>query len=322
MKIKGKKIFITGGGGFIGSHICQRLIENNEITVYDNGSRDAIRYTDLRKNAKFKYVKGDILDKSLLKKSINNAQVVIHLAAIAGVSNYFRFPQKTMQTNILGTNNILEVAKEIHPEVFVNFSSSEVYGPFSFEAKEDQNTTQGELKNSRWTYSVSKLAAEHLCFSFMKERSLTLISIRPFNIYGPRQIGEGAVQIFIPQAIKNKPIQIANDGNQIRSWCYIDDLVDGLILALENPDSRGEVFNLGNPRETITTLGLAERIIQFCNSRSKIVFVPQPSGGEVKVRVPSIEKAGKMLGFKPRVTMREGLKKTIAWFKHEYEKAV
>lgn len=312
---KGKRIFITGGGGFLGSHICERLVTDNEITVFTNASRDALRYTRLAEHPRLRYVQGDILDKAHLARSARGAEIVIHLAAIAGVSNYYKRPVETMRTNVLGTSHLLEAALEIRPELFVNFSSSEVYGPSTSGAAEADVTVQGEVKVSRWTYSVSKLAGEHLCFAFHREHGLPVVSVRPFNIYGPRQVGEGAVQVFSRLALRNEQITVHNDGRQIRAWCYVDDLVDGLVRCLGCEQAVGEVFNIGNPWQTVTVLSLAEKIVEACGSRSEIVLASHHPEGDVRVRVPSIEKAERILGFRPKVSLDDGLPKAIAWYR-------
>ncbi|MDD5687999.1 MAG: NAD-dependent epimerase/dehydratase family protein [Elusimicrobia bacterium] len=314
--ITGKKIFITGGYGFIGSSLCQRIVQNNELIIYDNERRNALKYTDLQSHPNIITINGDILDKSFLSESMHKHKpdIIIHLAAMAGVSDYYSHPIRTMEVNMVGTYNVLEVVKDLNIKKFINFSTSEVYGPFIFRAKEDQITSQGEVKASRWTYSVSKLAAEHLCFSYQKQYNIPIVSLRPFNIYGPGQVGEGAVQIFVPLALKNKEIQVTNDGNQIRSWCYIDDMVDGIMLCIENEKANGEVFNIGNPKGTITILGLVEKIIRLVNSKSKIKFIPHPSV-DVELRVPNIKKAEDILGFCPKIELDEGLSRAIEWYK-------
>lgn len=316
MPIKGKKIFLTGGYGFIGSALCERLVNDNKLILYDNERRNALKYTKLSSHKNITAITGDILDKPAFSENIrkHKPDIVIHLAAMAGVSDYFTQPKKTMEVNMIGTYNVLEAVKDIKLEKFLNFSTSEVYGPFIFRAKENEPTTQGEVKMSRWTYSVSKLAAEHLCFAYQKQYNLPLVSVRPFNIYGPGQVGEGAIKIFAPLAMKNKDISVTGDGNQIRAWCYIDDMVDGVISILENKNVIGEVFNIGNPRGTITILGLVEKIIKLTGSHSKIKFIPHPNE-DIVLRVPDIKKAEKLLNFRPKVDFDEGLAKTIEWYK-------
>lgn len=318
MELRGKSLFLTGGGGFIGSHLCERLVETNRITVYDDGTRDALRYTRLLGHPNLTLVRGSVLDRELLARSARGAEVIVHLAAVAGVSNYFRRPVDTMRTNFIGTSNVLEVAREVEPQLFVNVSTSEVYGPRATDAREAENTSQGEVRVSRWTYSVSKLAGEHLCFAYHRQFGLPVVSIRPFNVYGARQVGEGAVQIFAPLALRGEPITVHDDGAQTRAWCHVDDLVDGFLLAAGSEKAVGETFNLGNPQETVTVLTLARMVIACCRSRSEIVFAPFPPDGEVRERSPNVEKAASVLGFRPRVSLQEGLERTVAWYRDEY----
>ena len=313
--IRNKKIFITGGAGFIGSNLCKRLIDSNKIVIYDNCRRDALKYTGLTGHKNLTIIQGDILDKEKVAQAMGDAEIVIHLAAMAGVSSYYEEPIKTMEVNMLGTYNVLEAAaKNKNLNLLVNFSTSEVYGPFVYGAKEDNPTAQGALPVSRWTYSVSKLAAEHLCFAYRSKHKLPVISIRPFNIYGPGQVGEGAIQIFVPQALKGGDVTVTGDGTHIRAWCYIDDLVDGVLLAIENKKAIGEVFNIGNPSGTITIIDLVKMIIRLCNSKSKIRWIAH-QGQDVQLRVPDISKAKNILGFEPKIGLEEGLKRSIEWYK-------
>jgi UDP-glucuronate decarboxylase len=163
---------------------------------------------------------------------------------------------------------------------------------------------------------VSKLAGEHLTYSYHKQYGLRSVTVRPFNVYGPGQVGEGAIHHFVVRAIRNQPLIIHGDGDQIRSWCYIDDMVDGILLCLEKEEAIGEVFNIGNPRVTITILGLAEKVIQLAGSSSQIIHVPKKYV-DVELRIPSIEKARTLLGFEPKVDLNEGIKRTIEWYKRK-----
>ena len=151
-------------------------------------------------------------------------------------------------------------------------------------------------------------------YSYFKEKGFPSVSIRPFNIYGPGQIGEGAIQIFIKNVVKNKNIEIHGDGDQIRSWCYISDMIDGIMLTLENKKAVGEIYNIGNPKGTITINSLAEKIVFLCKSKSKIRYIPK-NYVDVELRIPSIEKAEIQLGFKPKVSLDEGIIKTYNWYK-------
>ena len=319
--IEGKVVFITGGAGFIGTSLIEKIVDNNYIIVYDNLSRNALEKTHLHSHPNVKVIKGDILDISHLKKSIpKNVNIVLHMAAIAGIDTVIKNPVKTMEVNMIGTYNVLKSLKDLNLinaiERFVIFSTSEVFGINAFRVNEESSTNLQPVGEARWTYSVSKLAGEHLAYSYFKQYGLKAVTIRPFNVYGPKQVGEGAIHQFVIRAIKNMPLYIHGDGDQIRSWCYIDDMVEGILLTLQNEKAIGEVFNIGNPRGTITILGLAEKVIQLANSSSKIIHVPK-NYVDVELRIPSIEKASKILGFKPKVDLNEGIRRTIEWYKKE-----
>lgn len=314
MAIKDRQIFITGGAGFIGSHLIERLIDENQIIVYDNGHRDALSLTNLGEHPNLRFIQGDVLNKEAISKAMAGCNIVIHLAAIAGIDTVIKKPIITMKVNLLGTHHVLEAAINEKIERFINFSTSEVYGPYVYKAEENGLTTQGRVGETRWTYSVSKLAAEHLSHCFYEEYNLPVVTIRPFNVYGPRQVGEGAMHIFIVRAIKNEKIVIYGDGTQIRAWCHIDDFVKGVISCLEREEAVGKVFNLGDPKQTITILGLAEKVIQISGSSSKIIF-KEGTIPDVSVRVPSIHKAETLLNYHPQISIEEGIKKTLAWYK-------
>ena len=212
--------------------------------------------------------------------------------------------------------NLLKAIKKYSHllERVANLSTSEVLGAYSYKSSEKSGTKFAPVGEARWTYSVSKVAGEHLTYSFFKEHNYPVVTIRPFNIYGPGQIGEGAIQIFIKNAVKNKNIEIHGDGDQIRSWCYIDDMMEGIMLCLTNKKAVGEIFNIGNPKGTVTISSLAEKIVALCKTKSKIVYVPK-NYVDVELRIPTIEKAEKLLGFKPKVDLNDGIVKTFAWYK-------
>jgi len=315
MPIENKKIFMTGGAGFIGTALITRLIEANEIVVYDTLQRNALKETNLLNHPNLTLIQGNVLDGEKLKEAIDDSNVIIHLAAIAGIDTVIKSPTTTMKVNMIGTYNVLEAAIRLdNIERFVNFSTSEVYGSYAYKLQEGDTTTMGAVGEARWTYAISKLAGEHLAYGYYKEFGLPVVSLRPFNIYGPGQVGEGAIHVFVTRALKNENIQIHGDGDQIRSWCYIDDIVDAILLCIEKREAIGEVFNIGNPRGTITILSLAQKIVNLCESKSKIVFVPKLYA-DVELRIPSIEKAEKVLGYRPKIDLDEGLKRTIEWYK-------
>lgn len=317
MPIKNKRILLTGGGGFIGSKLAEMLGEDNEILVYDIFKRDSLKYKKINPKH-IRVVDGDILDFEKLKNTCEDfkPQIAVHLAAIAGVDTVIKNPVKTMDINIVGTMNFLKAIKKYSHllERVGNFSTSEVLGAYSYKTAEKSGTNFAPVGEARWTYSVSKVAGEHMMYSFFKEYNYPVVTVRPFNIYGPGQIGEGAIQVFIKNAVKDKNIEIHGDGDQIRSWCYIDDMMEGIMLCLTNKNAVGEIFNIGNPKGTVTISSLAEKIVSLCKTKSKIIYVPK-NYVDVELRIPTIEKAEKVLGYKPKVDLNTGIKKTFAWYK-------
>jgi nucleoside-diphosphate-sugar epimerase len=319
MTIEGKRIFITGGAGFIGTALVKRLLDRNQVVVYDNGHRNSLKDSGVIGHPNLDIVWGDILDYGLVRKSIDGCQIVVHLAAIAGVDTVLRMPVTVMKVNIIGTYHILEAClQEKQVERLVDFSTSEVFGTYAYKVREGDVTSLGAVGEARWTYAVSKLATEHLAHNYSKQYGLPAVSIRPFNVYGPGQVGEGAIHRFIVQALQQKDIQIHNDGSQIRAWCYIDDMVDGILLSLEKPESVGQVFNIGNPRSTLTIYHLAQEIVRLSGSKSNLVFTEWPNA-DVELRIPDIEKARKLLGYEPKVDLAEGLLHTIDWYRERKE---
>ena len=314
-----RNILLIGGAGFIGSSIAERLADNNSITLFDIGLRNALPYTQLMKNKNVTLVKGDVLDQNKLKNIIPGHDIIIHLAAIAGVKSVITNPARTFTTNLMGTYNVLECIKNMKILRFIDFSTSEVYGPDAENVTEESNTVQGHMGQPRWNYAVSKLASEYLTFSYFKEYGLPTVTVRPFNIYGPKQIGEGGMRSFIINALNQKDLEIYGDGTNVRAWCYIDDIVEAVISIIEKKQSVGNSFNIGNPNASIKNLELAKKIIQLTGSSSKMVFreVDYP---DVRKRVPDIGKAKKLLGFWPKVNLEEGIKKTAEWYREVYIK--
>jgi UDP-glucose 4-epimerase len=246
---------------------------------------------------------------------MKGADIVIHAAAIAGIDTVILKPTLTMRVNMIGTANVLEAAR-IHniKDRIIDFSTSEVFGSQAFKSKEDSDTVSGSAGEARWTYAVSKLAAEHLSLAYHNEFNLPTVSVRPFNVYGPGQTGEGAIQIFIKRALKNEDIHIFGDGNQIRAWCFVEDFVDCLVKTIEHPKAVGESFNIGNSRAVVTTYGLVQTVCRVLGSTSKIKFKPALSA-EIELRIPSVEKAEEILGFKAQVDLEEGILRTAEWIK-------
>ncbi|MFA6079510.1 MAG: NAD-dependent epimerase/dehydratase family protein [Candidatus Omnitrophota bacterium] len=314
--VKGKNIFITGGSGFIGSWLIERLIRDNKIWCYDNGRRFSPKVKELIKHKNMTFIKGDILDVKLLRKSFpKKIDIVIHLAAIAGVSSYYKIPYETMKVNLIGTYNLLEIIKDRKLDVFIDFSTSEVYGRNARNVTEEDDTALGPISDLRWTYSTSKIAAERLTHCYHRKFGIPAVSIRPFNVYGPFQIGEGAIQIFAQKALKNDTIVIHGDGSQVRAWCYIEDFLDGVMRCItKRKKAIGNTFNIGDPSGALTIKDLAQRIVRVSGSSSKLRFVKQPRT-DVDFRIPDISKAKRLLGFKPSMDITEGLRRSVEWYK-------
>jgi len=310
-----KNIFITGGAGFIANTMIAKLIENNKITVYDNFHRDTLTDSPYANHPNLSIIKGDVLDKDLLTTSMKGMDTVIHAAGIAGIDTVVKNPVTTMQVNMIGTANALAAAHANGiTDRFIDFSTSEVFGSMAFRSSEVDQTVAGSAGEARWTYAVSKLAGEHLAHAYLSQFNLPVVTVRPFNVYGPGQTGEGAIQIFIKKALKNEDITIHGDGNQIRAWCYVDDFVDCIMRCLENPNAIGQSFNIGNARAVITILGLAQTVCRILGSSSKINFVPALSA-DIALRIPSVIKSEEILGFKAKIDLEEGIAKTAEWFK-------
>lgn len=312
--ISGKNILITGGAGFIGSTLASTLVKNNKIVVFDILKRDSISETDLFQNKNLTFIKGDILDLVALKSAVKNSQIVIHAAGIAGIDTVIQNPIETMKVNIIGISNVLEAANSSGSiEKLINFSTSEVFGSMAFKSSETDVTIVGSAGEARWTYAMSKLAGEHLANAYFHSHKLPTVTIRPFNIYGPKQKGEGAIKEFITRALRNEDLVIHGDGNQIRAWCYVDDFVEGLLKCLESDDAVGQSFNIGNPRAVITILGLASTIIRVLKSDSKIIHT-KPLSADIDIRIPSIKKAYETLGFEAKVDLDEGIMRTAQYY--------
>jgi len=313
--ISDKRLLITGGAGFIGTALARRLLDGNEIVVFDNGHRNALKDAGLSGHPRLRVVRGDVLDAGAVREAIRGCRMVVHLAAIAGVDTVLRMPVDTMKVSLIGTYNVLEAAvAESGVERFIDFSTSEVFGSYAYKLSEGDVTTLGAVGEARWTYAVSKLATEHLAHNYHRQYGLPALSIRPFNIYGPGQVGEGAIHRFIVRALRGEDLEVHNDGSQIRAWCFVDDIVDAVLSCLANPAAVGQSFNIGNPRSVCTIFDLARQIVRLAGSDSRVTFVDWPYA-DVELRVPNIGKARRVLGYEPKVDLEEGLVRTIAWYR-------
>jgi nucleoside-diphosphate-sugar epimerase len=313
--IKDAHVLITGGAGFIGTALCRRLVADNRIRILDNLRRNALAEAGLDRHANVELRVGDVRDERTVIEAMQGVDYVVHMASIAGVDTVRKDPVATMEVSLLGTMHVLRAAHATGKITrLIDFSTSEVFGTYAFRVREADVTSLGAVGEARWTYAVSKLATEHLAHNYYQQYGLATCSIRPFNIYGPGQVGEGAVHAFAVRALKNEPLLIHNEGDQIRSWCYIDDIVDGIELCLERPEAAGESFNIGNPRSTVTIYQLAKMVIEAAGSRSELQFVPW-NFADVELRVPDVKKAEQRLGFRAKVDLDVGLRRTLDWYR-------
>jgi UDP-glucose 4-epimerase len=314
--LEGKRVFITGGAGFIGTTLARELVGRNRVVAYDNLHRDALSSTELAEHPNFELVQGDILDADALRDAASGATHFVHCAAIAGVDTVLESPVRTMRVNVIGTYNALEAALQTDAtlERFVDFSTSEVFGTHAFRVEEGQVSTIGSVGEARWTYAVSKLAGEHMAHAYHDELGLPTVTVHPFNVYGPGQIGGGAIRAFIEAALAGDDLRIHGDGSQIRAWTYVTDMVGGVLACLEHDAAPGQTFNIGNPRSAVTIYDLAQRIKRLSGAAGEIVFQPLHYA-DVELRIPNVEKARELLGWEPVVELDEGLEKTIAWYR-------
>jgi len=316
------KVLITGGGGFVGSHLADAfLARGDEVFVLDNGSVAKTRH--LMGNKQFHYVRDSILDLEILEGLIAKADLIYHLAAVVGVEHYVGDPFEVLNINVNGTQTVLKLAFK-HQRKVVFSSTSEVYGrnpkvPWS----EDDDRVLGSTRIDRWCYSTSKAVGEHFCFAY-HAMGLPVTITRYFNVYGPRldrlDVGR-VITIFLGQALRGDPLTVIGDGQQTRCFTYIDDAIQATVAAGTGADTDGEAFNIGTDVEH-TILDLAKAIIEVTGSSSRIEFVPQAkiygdSYEDIGRRVPDVRKMHRVLGVRAVTPLADGLRKTIEWFQAE-----
>jgi UDP-glucose 4-epimerase len=302
------KILVTGGAGFIGSHLSERLIDiGHSVTVIDNLSTGTVSNLGTLKNSKgFTFVEGSILDNYVLRPLIDDADYVFHLAAAVGVFNIVNFPLASLLTNIRGTENILEIASLTSTPVFLT-SSSEVYGKnVSDSLKESDDRILGSPVTLRWSYSEAKAIDESLAYAYFVEKQLETRIVRFFNTVGPRQLGAYGMVVprFVKSALSHEPITIYGDGNQTRCFAHVYDVIDAVISIAFAENTVGKVINIGNDFE-ISINGLAQKIISETASKSEIVYVPYKEAygdgfEDMERRVPNINLIHELVGWKPK----------------------
>jgi len=306
-----KRILITGGAGFLGSHLCERLLAaGEELLCLDNfytGSKDNIRH--LLGNPHFEFIRHDIINPIYLE-----VDQIYNLACPASPVHYQYNPIKTIKTSVMGAINTLGLAKRVKARI-LQASTSEVYGDPEVHPQQEGYWGRVNPIGIRSCYDEGKRAAECLMMDYHRQNHVDVKIVRIFNTYGPRMaVHDGrVVSNFIVQALKGEDITVYGDGSQTRSFCYVDDLIEGLIQMMNSPDAFTGPVNIGNPRE-FTILQLAETLIQMTGSASRIIFKPLPQDDPIQRR-PDITLAREKLGWEPGIQLSEGLEKTIAYFR-------
>jgi len=313
------KFLVTGGAGFIGSHLSETLItRGNEVVIIDNQSTGSVRNLS-GISAKVKLITGDILNKTLLEKYVAEADYVVHLAAALGVFNIVNKPLQSLKTNIQGTENILELADKYRKPVLIA-STSEVYGKNDkVPLNEEDDRIIGHPLKSRWSYSEAKAVDESLAYFYYLENKLPIRIVRFFNTVGPRQVGQYGMVVprFVAAAIRNEPIQVYGSGDQIRCFCHVSDAIRALLLVIDSDEAIGQVFNVGNNQQ-ISIMDLAKKVIEIIGSKSEIKRIPYteayPEGFEdMQRRVPDISKIKQVLGWEPKIHLDQIIKDIAAF---------
>lgn len=316
------RFLITGGAGFIGSHLAERLIARGEqVTILDNlstGSVENIRH--LKESARFGHVFDDLKNRHLLAELVDESDVVVHLAAAVGVRLIVESPVHTIETNVNGTQLILEAASRKRKLVFIA-STSEVYGKSErFPFREDADLVLGPTTKGRWSYAASKALDEFLALSYWKERNQPVIVARFFNTVGPRQTGRYGMVVpsFVEQALAGVPITVFGDGDQRRCFCDVSDCVESIIRLISNDNAIGEVVNIGTDHE-ISIAQLAHLVKESTGSASPITYTPyaeayEPGFEDMPRRVPCLEKLERLTGLRPQRTLPEILARVIEYY--------
>ncbi len=316
-----KRALVTGGAGFLGSHLVERLLAQGvEVVAMDNLFRGNITNLETAKTSpQFRFVNGDILDINALERAAKGCDIIFHLAAINGTKYFYEMPKLVLSVNIEGTENVLKVAQKGRAQRVLFTSSSEVYGrTIIIPTPEDSESVFSPSTGVRWCYAMSKLVDEHMCRAFSRETKLETVILRIFNAYGPRQVSSDYGQVvgmFARRLLNGELPIIYGDGQQTRSFTYVSDIVDGIIKAAEVDGVTNDIFNIGSQRE-ITINELAEIMTSLVGMTKELKPLHTDAiPDEPRRRCPSIEKAKATFGYEPKVNLATGLAKTIDWFR-------
>jgi len=303
------RYLITGGAGFIGSHLAEILIaRGDDVVIVDNFSTGS-EFNIAKIRNKIELERVDILDSKTIDKFVQNVDFVVHLAAALGVFNIVSKPLESLKTNLTGTEIILESASR-HKKPFLLASSSEVYGKNTkVPLSEEDDRIVGHPLRSRWSYSEAKAVDESLAYFYFQEKNLPSRIVRFFNTVGPRQVGHYGMVLprFIGAALKNEPLVVYGSGNQVRSFCHVNDAIHGLLLIMDSPQTPGQVYNIGND-EQISIMALAKKVIEIIGSKSIVNQIEYneaypPGFEDIQIRVPDITKIKSSLGWQPQISL-------------------
>jgi UDP-glucose 4-epimerase len=313
------KYLITGGSGFIGSHLAEKLLLNgNQVSIIDDLST-GVKSNLANIEEKISFKQGSILDHVLIDQMVAESDFIVHLAASLGVFNIVNHPLDSLKTNLTGTEIVLE-ASDKHSKPILIASTSEIYGKNNkVPLSEEDDRIIGHPLKSRWSYSEAKAVDESLSYFYFLENKLPVRIVRFFNTVGPRQVGHYGMVVprFVSSALKNEPIEVYGSGEQIRCFCHVDDAVKALLLVMESEQAVGQVFNVGNNQQ-ISIMDLAKKVIELTNSKSEIIRVSYaeayPEGFEdMQMRVPDLSKINKVLGWSPQIGLNQIIKDIAAF---------